>query len=226
MVFRKRKERTDRLLNELHLGEFWLMPGAFRAEEATAGMMGSYGLPGGYGALAASAEQEEALRSFHAIVQRTVEEVSAGLPVALTVSDYAGHTCALWEARFPELRQMALEQCRWFKEEEVGKGEKHIFLFDRLPKGLYTSLYQCIHTEIPWADVYLNCSILKKEFPLHFDEGSTPEKSALLNLHVDWGHLVLIIQTAPDFPIKKLAKELADACEMEGRIFSGHTKRL
>ena len=55
MVFRKRKERTDRLLNELHLGEFWLMPGAFRAEEATAGMMGSYGLPGGYGALAASA---------------------------------------------------------------------------------------------------------------------------------------------------------------------------
>lgn len=155
-----------------------------------------------------------------------MEEVSAGLPVALTVSDYAGHTCALWEARFPELRQMALEQCRWFKEEEVGKGEKHIFLFDRLPKGLYTSLYQCIHTEIPWADVYLNCSILKKEFPLHFDEGSTLEKSALLNLHVDWGHLVLIIQTAPDFPIKKLAKELADACEMEGRIFSGHTKRL
>ena len=68
MVFRKRKERTDRLLNELHLGEFWLMPGAFRAEEATAGMMGSYGLPGGYGALAASAEQE-ALRPFHTIVQ-------------------------------------------------------------------------------------------------------------------------------------------------------------
>ena len=35
MVFRKRKERTDRLLNELRLGEFWLMPGEFRAEEAT-----------------------------------------------------------------------------------------------------------------------------------------------------------------------------------------------
>ena len=47
MIFRKRKERTDRLLNELRLGEFWLMPGEFRAEEATAGMTGSYGLPGG-----------------------------------------------------------------------------------------------------------------------------------------------------------------------------------
>ena len=114
----------------------------------------------------------------------------------------------MWEARFLELHQMALEQCRWFKEEEVGKGERHIFLFDRLPKGLYTSLYQCIQPEIPRADVYLNCSILKKEFPLHFDEGSTLEKSALLNLHVDWGHLVLIIQTAPDFPIKKLTKAL------------------
>lgn len=68
MVFRKRKERTDRLLNELRLGEFWLRPGEFRAEEATAGMTGSYGLPGGYGALAASAEQEEALRPFHTIV--------------------------------------------------------------------------------------------------------------------------------------------------------------
>ena len=156
-----------------------------------------------------------------------MEEVSAGLPVALTVSDYTGHTCALWEARFPELRQMALEQCRWFKEEEAkGKGIYFSLTGCRLPKGLYTSLYQCIQPEIPRADVYLNCSILKKEFPLHFDEGSTPEKSALLNLHVDWGHLVLIIQTAPDFPIKKLAKELADACEMEGRIFSGHTKRL
>ena len=32
-------------------------------------------------------------------------------------------------------------------------------------------------------------------------------------------HLVLIIQTAPDFPIKKLTKALADACEMEGWIF-------
>lgn len=157
-----------------------------------------------------------------------MEEVSAGLPVALTVSDYTGHTCALWEARFPELRQMALEQCRWFKEEEGAKGKGIYFSLTgcRLPKGLYTSLYQCIQPGIPRADVYLNCSILKKEFPLHFDEGSTPEKSALLNLHVDWGHLVLIIQTAPDFPIKKLAKELADACEMEGRIFSGHTKRL
>ena len=30
MVFRKRKERTDRSLNELRLGEFWLMPGEFR----------------------------------------------------------------------------------------------------------------------------------------------------------------------------------------------------
>ena len=66
MVFRKRKERTDRSLNELRLGEFWLMSGEFRAEEATAGMTGLYGLPGGYGALAA--EQEEALRPFHTIV--------------------------------------------------------------------------------------------------------------------------------------------------------------
>ena len=225
MVFRKRKAETARPVHELCFGEFWLMPGEFRAEEATAGMTGSYGLPGGYGALAASAEQEEALRPFHTIVQRTVEEVSAGLPVALTVSDYTRHTCALWEARFPGLRQMALEQCRWFKEEEVGKGKRHIFLFDRLPKGLYTSLYQCIHTEIPWVDVYLNCSVLEKEFSPHFDEGSTLEKSALVNLHVDWGHLVLIIQTAPDFSIKKLIKALADACKLEGWIFSDHTKR-
>lgn len=150
-----------------------------------------------------------------------MEEVSAGLPVALTVSDYTGHTCALWEARFPELRQMALEQCRWFKEEEVGKGERHIFLFDRLPAAqriVYIAL-----SVYPTRDSPGGCLselfYSEKEFPLHFDEGSTPEKSALLNLHVDWGHLVLIIQTAPDFPIKKLAKELADACEMEGRIF-------
>jgi len=47
MVFRKRKERTDRSLNELRLGEFWLMPREFRAAEATAGMAGLYGPPGG-----------------------------------------------------------------------------------------------------------------------------------------------------------------------------------
>ena len=225
MVFRKRKAETDRPINELRLGEFWLMSGEFRTEEAVAGMTGLYGIPGGYGALAASAEQEEALRPFHAIVQCTVEEVSAGLPVALTVLDYTGHTCALWEARFPGLRQMALEQCRWFKEEEVGKGKRHIFLFDRLPKGLYPSLYRCIHTEIPWADIYLNCSVLKKELPPRFDEVSTLEKSVLLNLHVDWGHLVLIMQTAPDFPTQKLIKALADACELESWTFSDHTKR-
>ena len=159
------------------------------------------------------------------IVQWVVEEVSAGLPVALIVSDHTGHACTLWEARFPELCQTALKQCRRLKEEEVDKGKRYIFLFDRLPKELYTSLYPCIHAEIPWADVYLNCSVLKKEFPPHFDGVSPLEKSALLILHVDWGHLVLIAQTAPDFPIKKLTKALADACELEDWIFSDHTKR-
>ena len=66
MVFRKRKERTDRLLNELHLGEFWLMPGAFRAEEATAGMMGSYGLPG--------TPPEEKENAFHHETQNNKEK--------------------------------------------------------------------------------------------------------------------------------------------------------
>lgn len=130
----------------------------------------------------------------------------------------AFQNCAKWRWN----SAVGSKKRRWAK----GKGIYFSLTGCRLPKGLYTSLYQCIQPGIPRADVYLNCSILKKEFPLHFDEGSTPEKSALLNLHVDWGHLVLIIQTAPDFPIKKLAKELADACEMEGRIFSGHTKRL
>lgn len=123
----------------------------------------------------------------------------------------AFQNCAKWRWN----SAVGSKKRRWAK----GKGIYFSLTGCRLPKGLYTSLYQCIQPEIPRADVYLNCSILKKEFPLHFDEGSTPEKSALLNLHVDWGHLVLIIQTAPDFPIKKLAKELADACEMEGRIF-------
>ncbi len=71
------------------------MPGEFRVEEATAGMTGLYGLPGRYGALAASTGREEALRLFHAIVQHTVDEVSTELPVALTVSDDTGHNCAL-----------------------------------------------------------------------------------------------------------------------------------
>ena len=138
MVFRKRKERTDRLLNELRLGEFWLMPGEFRAEEATAGMTGSYGLPGGYGALAASAEQEEALRPFHAIVQRTVEEVSAGLPVALTVSDSpvpcgrrAFQNCAKWRWN----SAVGSKKRRW------AKGKSIYFSLTGCPKD-------CIHRSI------------------------------------------------------------------------------
>ena len=40
MVFgNEKKELTGRLTN-LRLGELWLMPGEFRAEEATAGMTG------------------------------------------------------------------------------------------------------------------------------------------------------------------------------------------
>ena len=140
MVFRKRKERTDRLLDELRLGEFWLMPGEFRAEEATAGMTGSYGLPGGYGALAASAEQEEALRPFHAIVQRTVEEVSAGLPVALTVSDYTGHTCALWRA-FQNCAKWRWNSAVGSKKRRWAKGKSIYFSLTGCPKD-------CIHRSI------------------------------------------------------------------------------
>jgi len=201
------------------------MSGEFRAEEATAGMTGLYGLPGENGALAASAGQEEAMRPFHAIVQHAVEEVSAGLPVALTVSDYTGHTCVPWEARFPGLRQMALEQCVWFRVQVVHEGKQYAFGFSRLPKELYASLYRCINMEIAWEDIYLNCSVLKKELLPRFDGVSTLEKSALLNLHVDWGYLVLIIQTAPSFPIEKLTATLADACKIEGWIFSDYTKK-
>ena len=123
MVFRKRKERTDRLADARSVpgrGSNCRYDGIIRT---TRRIWGAGGL-GRTGGSTAPLPYD---------CTATVEEVSAGLPVALTVSDYTGHTCALWEARFPELRQMALEQCRWFKEEEVGKGERHIFLFDRLP---------------------------------------------------------------------------------------------
>lgn len=65
---------------------------------------------------------------------------------------------------------------------------------------------------------YLNCSVLKKGIPLHFDGVSTPEKSALLNLHVDWGHLALIIQAAPDYPTEKLAEALANTCRWKAGL--------
>ena len=61
--------------------------------------------------------------------------------------------------------------------------------------------------------------------PLHFDGVSTPEKSALLNLHVGWGHLVLIIQAAPNYPTEKLVAALANACRVEGWAFSDYTKK-
>lgn len=79
--------------------------------------------------------------------------------------------------------------------------------------------------ELPHEDIYLNCSVLAEETPLHFDAVPTMERSALLNPHVDWGHLALIMQLAPSFPIEKLAEALADACKLEGWIFSDHTKK-
>ena len=225
MFFWKRNGQTHKPFNELLPGEVWLMPGEFRMEEANPSMTGFFGLPGGYGALAASSKQEKALNPFHTIVQHTVEEVSAELPVALTVSDYTGHTCTLWEERFPGLREMALEQCAWSMEQAVHEGKQYVFVFGQLPKELYEALYRCINMEIPCEDVYLNFSVLKKGMPLHFDGVSTPEKSALLNLHVDWGHLVLIIQAAPNYPTEKLTEALANACRVEGWTFSDHTKK-
>lgn len=100
-----------------------------------------------------------------------------------------------------------------------------MFAFDQLPKRLHEELYQCINMELPHEDIYLNCSVLAEETPLHFDAVPTMERSALLNPHVDWGHLVLIMQLAPSFPIEKLAEALADACKLEGWIFSDHTKK-
>ena len=152
-------KRADKPHNELLPGEFWLLSGDFRMDEAVSGMVGFYGLPGGWGSLTALPEQEKRLEPFHRIVLHTVEQIGSEHQVALTISDH-------------------------------------------------------------YEDVYLDCSILEKGTPLSFDAVSTPKKTALLNLHVDWDHLVLIIQTAPDYPAEKLKAALADACRLEGWTFS------
>ena len=213
-------KRADKPHNELLPGEFWLLPGDFRMDEAVPGMVGFYGLPGGWGGLTALPEQEKMLEPFHRIVLHTVEQISSGFPVALTVSDHTKHTCILWEEQFPALRRMAMEQSQFSLESTAHGGEQFLFVFDRLPIELHERLYQCINIELRYEDVYLDCSILKRGTSLCFDAVSTPKKTALLNLHVDWDHLVLIIQTAPDYPTEKLKAALADACRLEAWTFS------
>ncbi len=136
---------------------------------------------------------------------------------------YRTHLLPLEEC-FSEWRKMALEQCAWSVEQAVYEGNQYVFVFGQLPKELYEILCRCINMEISGEDVYRNCSVLRKEMPLHFDGVSTPEEHAFLNLHVNWGHLVLVIRAAPDCPIEKLTEALANACMEEGWTFSDHTK--
>lgn len=217
-------KRADKPHNELLPEEFWLLPGDFRMDEAVPGMVGFYGLPGGWGGLTALHEQKKMLEPFHRIVLHTVEQISPGFPVALTVSDHTKHTCTLWEEQFPALRRMAMEQSQFSLESTAHGGEQFLFVFDRLPIELHERLYQCINIELRYGDVYLDCSILEKGTPLSFDAVSTPKKAAFLNLHVDWDHLVLIIQAAADYPVEKLKAALADACRLEGWTFSDAKK--
>lgn len=224
MFFRNGKKQ-DKKNSELLPGEFWLLPGDFRMDEAIPGMAGFYGLPGGWGGLTPLPEQEKALEPFHQIVLHTVEQVISELPVALTISDHTKHTCTLWEEQFPALRRMAMDQSQFSQESTTHGGEQFLFVFDRLPKELHERLYQCINIELRYEDIYLDCSALKRGASLCFDAVSTLKKAALLNLHVDWDHLVLIIQAAPDYPAEKLKAALTDACRLEGWTLSDHTKK-
>ena len=63
----------------------------------------------------------------------------------------AFQNCAKWRWN----SAVGSKKRRWAK----GKGIYFSLTGCRLPKGLYTSLYQCIQPEIPRADVYLNCSM-------------------------------------------------------------------
>ena len=209
--------------SDLRTGEG--LSGAFRPDEAAPGQVGYHVIPGGYPPLLPEPEEREGFQKFHTIIRRTVEQVSAGLPVALTVSDYTGHTCALWEEYFPGLRQMALEQCTWSMEQAVSARNEYLFVFKQLPKELYGALYRCINMEIPYEDVYLNCSVLPTETPLRFDSGSAAERTALVNLRLDWDHLVLMAETAPHWPVERLTEALSQACALEGWIFSDRTKK-
>ena len=115
MFFWKGKKQ-DKKNSELLLGEFWLLPGDFRMDEAVSGMIGFYGLPGGWGGLTALPEQKKTLEPFRRIVLHTVEQISSEFPVVLTVSDHTKHTCDLWEEQFQEPRQMAMEQSQFSLE--------------------------------------------------------------------------------------------------------------
>jgi hypothetical protein len=220
MLFWKRKEQ--RPLEDSAPGEFWLMPGEFRAEDALPGMVGLYGLPNGYRALGITSEREAA--PFHTIVQYTVEQVSVGYPVALTVTDCTGDVCAREEAYLLELRQMALDQCVWSLEQTASTRKEYLFVFDQVPPKLYEALYRYVNVEHFHEDVYLNCSVLRKGTLHCFDTASAMEQAALLNLYVDWGHLVLIMQAAPDYPMEKLTAALTDSCKQANWIFSDRTK--
>lgn len=205
-------------------GELWLLSGDFRADEASSGMMGFYCIPGGYEPLTASPEQMAELEKFHAIVRHTIEQLSQGASVAVEVWDCTYNRCQAWEAQFPALRQMALEQCVSFQEDIVNGRKRYWFVFERLPQQFHEKIYQSVNMDIPYEDIYLTYSVLTQNVSLSPNINPISSENVVLNLCIDWDHLAFILQTASDYPMKRIINALSAACALENWAFYNYTK--
>lgn len=217
------KKKTDP--NEYLQGEVCLMRGEFRWNEAVDGRIGYYVIPGGFAPLLPGPDQAVEFQRFHTIICRTIEQLGWENPIAVTLEDRSQHNLEVWNQLFPSLKQVAMKECQSFLEDRSPNDNRYLFVFEQLSVQFHEELYRCINMDMPYEDIDLTYSVLPRDSALDFSTIQEVKDMALLNLYLDWDHLVFVIQAAPNYPIEKFAEQLANACMVGGWTFSDHTKK-
>lgn len=198
-------------------GEFWLSQGDFRDYEAMPGFVGYYGIPSFfYGENVP--EQMENEEKFHQVARSTIKRLLEGSPSVILIKDLSRGGANSWTDKIPEIREMALSEGGKLLVAHDARCKQYLFVFDALPDSFFEMIYQLINRDCRYKNIYITYSVLANGIQKGADIASI-KKAALLNLHIDDGHPIFIIQAVPEYPLVKVFNALTTTCQSVGWSF-------
>ncbi|WP_369281982.1 hypothetical protein [Oscillibacter sp. GMB15532] len=213
MFLRRGKEKK----NSPNPDEFWLSQGDFRISEALPEFVRYYGIPTFFYEKNVS-EQEKNEEKFRRIVGNAIKCLLKGNSSMLLIEDRSQRSAGLWTDEMPKFKEMALSEGGTLLEAHDSLCGRYLFTFTLMPDLFFEKIYHLFNGDCRYQSIYVTYSVLGKSVQEGADLASF-KKATLLNMYIDNDHPVLIIQAAPQYPLKKISDALSAACQLEGWIF-------
>lgn len=197
--------------------EFWLMHGIFRDWAADQAKTEYYGLCSCSSDGICPPGERPSQDQFYRAVYGVIKELLQNAPSAILVEDMS--RSGKWAEQREHLKQMTANSGGTFLEEHSQQKDSYAFLFSEMPLSFLEKIYWWMAELSCKEDIYVQYRALGQT-ALGLTSISKIKENTCLNILIDEAHPVLVLQLAPNYPIKQVTAILNSVCGQEGWSFS------